>query len=87
LITDKQLEVVRPSRSNRGKGGAIAQLQAVSDRLHTGTQRVKKPGNKVLQDVAINKMAPPKTRKGRRTVESYIILLPFYSNVSVLGEA
>lgn len=73
---------VRPSRSNRGKGGAIAQLQAVSDRIHV--QRAKKSSNKVLQDAPINKMAPPE--KGRRTVVSYFILLPFYSNASIPDE-
>lgn len=60
-MTDQQ--DVRPSRSNRGKGGAIAQLQAVSDRIHT--QRVKK-SKVVFRDVPINKMAPP--GKGRQTV-------------------
>ena len=47
---DKQ--IIRPSRSNCGQGGAIAQLQAVqavSDRLHT--QRAKKASNDILQDV------------------------------------
>lgn len=65
-VTDQQ--DVRPSRSNRGKGGAIAQLQAVSDRIHA--QRVKKPRTRVFQDLPINKMAPPE--KGRRMVVSYL---------------
>ena len=78
-VTDQQ--DVRPSRSNRGKGGAIAQLQAVSDRLHE--QRVKNPGNNVLQDVPINKMAP--SEKGRRTVVSFFILLLF-TDASIPGE-
>lgn len=73
---------VRPSRSNRGKGGAIAQLQAVSDRLHVA--RIKKSSNKVLQDAPTNKMAPPE--KGRRMVVSYLILLPIYSNASIPDE-
>ena len=71
-VTDQQ--DIRPSQSNRGQGGAIAQLQAVSDCLHK--QRTKKPSNNILLDV--NKMAPPeKTR--RRTVVSYFILLHFFS--------
>ena len=78
-VTDQQ--DVRPSRSNRGKGGAIAQLQAVSDRLHE--QRVKNPGNNVLQDVPINKMAP--SEKGHRTVVSFFILLLF-TDASIPGE-
>lgn len=80
-VTDQQN--VRPSRSNRGKGGAIAQLQAVSERIHV--QRVKKPSNNVLRDVPINKMAPPE--KGRRTVVSYLLIfLPVFSNASIPGE-
>jgi hypothetical protein len=62
-VTDQQ-DTIRPSRSNRGKGGAIAQLQAVSDCLHT-KKNPKKNAN-ILQDInaPINKMAPP--AKGRR---------------------
>jgi hypothetical protein len=60
-VTDQQ--DIRPSQSNRGKGGAIAQLQAVSDCLHT--KSTKKNAN-ILQDIQdpINKLAPP--AKGRR---------------------
>ena len=54
-------QIIWPSWSNRGQGGAIAQLQAVSDHLHT--QRAKQANNDILQDVAINKMALPE--KGR----------------------
>jgi hypothetical protein len=64
-VTDSLRQDLRPSRSNRGQGGAIAQLQAVSDRLHV--QHVKKPANNALQDVPINKMAPPE--KGRRNLK------------------
>jgi hypothetical protein len=66
-------QALRPSRSNRGQGGAIAQLQAVSDRLHT--QPAKKASNVILRDVPINAMAPPE--KGRRTVAAYFFLLLF----------
>ena len=50
----------RPARCltksiNSSKGGAIAQLQTVSDCIHT--QCVKKPSKEVFQDVPINKMA------------------------------
>ena len=82
MITDQQGTSIRPSRSNRGQGGAIAQLQAVSDRLHT--QRAKKLRNNALKDVPINKMAPPE--KGRQTVASYFISLLFFSNSSIPGE-
>ena len=54
-VMDKQ--IIQPSQSNHGQGGAIAQLQVVSDHLHT--QCAKKTSNDILQDVAINKMAPP----------------------------
>ena len=85
-VTEQQDVQVRPSRSNRGKGGAIAQLQAVSDRIRH-VQRVKKPSNNALQDVPVNKMAPPE--KGRQTavtVSYFILLLTIYSNVSIPGE-
>ena len=44
------------------------QLQAVSDHLHT--QRAKKASNDILQDVAINKMAPPE--KGHQMVKAAV---------------
>ena len=50
-------QIIQPSWSNHGQGGAIAQLQAVLDCIHT--QCAKKASNDILQDVAINKMAPP----------------------------
>ena len=61
-------QIIWPSQSNCVQGGAIAQLQAVLDRLHT--QRAKKARNDILQDVAINKMAPPE--KGRRTAKAAV---------------
>ena len=47
----------RPLRSNRGKGGHLAQLQAAVDIICTDTTRKKKRTN-ILQDVALNAMAP-----------------------------
>jgi hypothetical protein len=47
----------RPLRSNRGKGGHLAQLQAAVNIICTDTTRKKKRTN-VLQDVALNAMAP-----------------------------
>jgi hypothetical protein len=79
-VTDQQ--DTRPSRSNRGKGGAIAQLQAVSDRIHdVRVQRNKRPCNnlKALQDVPLNQMAPPE--KGRQVVTLFYPT-SFYSNDS-----
>ena len=65
-VMDKQ--IIQPSQSNHGQGGAIAQLQVVSDHLHT--QCAKKTSNDILQDVAINKMAPPE--KGHWTVKAAV---------------
>lgn len=51
----------RPLRSNRGKGGAIAQLQAVAN-IITDTTKKKKTTN-ALKDIPLNVMAP--AEKGR----------------------
>ena len=47
----------RPLHLNRGKGGAIAQLQAVAKLICTDTTKKKKNTN-ILQDVPLNAMAP-----------------------------
>ena len=75
-VTDPQ--DTQSVRLGRGKGGAVAQLQAVSDRIHDhGAQRNKKCNNSIaLQDVPINQMAPPE--KGRRVITLvYIFYITF----------
>jgi hypothetical protein len=47
----------RPLRKNRGKGGAIAQLQAVAKIICTDNPKKKKSTN-ILQDIPLNSMAP-----------------------------
>jgi hypothetical protein len=54
----------RPKRINQGRGGAVAQLQAISEQL-TGTEkgRQKSHKNSILVDTPADAMAPV----GRRT--------------------
>jgi hypothetical protein len=48
----------RPRRINRGQGGAIAQLEAISEQI-SENKRQKKPGRKdILTDIPVNVMAP-----------------------------
>ena len=49
---------LRSSRKGRGKGGAIAQLQAVAKIICTDNNAKKKKATSVLQDVPLNSMAP-----------------------------
>lgn len=54
----------RPKRLNRGQGGAIAQLQAISEQI-SEKKKQKKPGRKdILMDIPVNAMAP----SGNKTV-------------------
>ena len=46
----------RPLHSNRGQGGAIAQLQAVAKIICT--EATKKKKTNVLEDISLNVMAP-----------------------------
>jgi hypothetical protein len=53
----------RPHRSNRGQGGARAQLAAVAELirpdLHPGAKRSKTKTKDIPTNVPVNAMAPP----------------------------
>lgn len=69
----------RPIRANRGQGGAIAQLEAVSKEIHKPARapRVPQPVTSIPKDTPVNAMAPPVTKKGHDTqpVSNYILIL------------
>jgi hypothetical protein len=70
---DRPLQALRPLRSNRGKGGAIAQLQAVSKLICTDATKKKKTN--ILQDVPLNAMAPAEKVK----FFTYFLIVPNFS--------
>ena len=65
----------RPLRSNCGKGGAVAQLQAVAKSICADTTR-KKITTNILKDVPLNAMALPEkgVHKYFLTIYSYLML-------------
>jgi hypothetical protein len=71
FLADRPLRSLRP---NRGKGGAVAQLQAVAKIICSDATKKKKMTN-ILQDVPLNAMAPVEKVK----------LLPFFSIVPDVG--
>jgi hypothetical protein len=75
LFTHFILVNPRPLRSNRGKGGAIAQLQAVAKLICADTTKKTKTTN-ILEDVPLNAMAPVTVEKGCKDL--YLFL--FYNN-------
>ena len=49
---------MRPKRLNRGQGGAISQLEAISEQI-SEKKKPKKPGRKeILANIPVNVMAP-----------------------------
>ena len=69
----------RPIRENRGRGGAIAQLEAVSKEIHKPARapRAPQPATSIPEDTPVNAMAPPVTKKRRdaQPVSNYILIL------------
>jgi hypothetical protein len=62
-IVQFSVTIQSPKRINQGQGGAVAQLQAISEQLsEKGRQKSHK--NTILVDIPANAMAPV----GRRTV-------------------
>ena len=54
----------RPKRVNQGQGGAVAQLQEISEQI-TEKVRSKRPGGRkdILMDIPVNAMAPSGSKR------------------------
>lgn len=71
---------LRSKRRNRGQGGVIAQLTAVSDQIRPdllqSTKQTKRKTAKIPSDVPLNVMAPRPKQVRRVSVLSSFVIVP-----------
>ena len=57
-----------PKRANQGRGGAVAQLQAISEQLTEKGKQTRKGRKQIPIDIPANAMAPALGKKVRQSL-------------------